>query len=432
MKHSAIYRIRDVVSPVATLCGILLAFAAAGADAKKPPAPITSLANADIFLHSFTVAMEGGRSLDWSPVNNRILVGKRGVDRYFNVYSISPDGVKRQCLTLGKERGARRQHNGCAAWHPEGAYFVFTSQNQGSTSYRMSMPGMGLNCNLWLADKSGSRFWQLTEITTSFGSPKGVAFPVFSPDGGKLAWAGNTGEYGNEHTWGERALYLADFVFDGKTAKLVDTKVMKPGDRPDFYETHGFSPDGKALLFSANPRKNQSVAGMDICSIDLATEKLSFLTNTLDVWDEFGSYSPDGKKIVWMSNAGQGTMARTFGPSNWQRYLRSELWIMDSDGEDPKKLTSFNTRGAREYIGRRAFVGDCAWSADGQHVAVCVNTESRGYNIESSIYLLRLGEGPPPDVAPQAKADQGPGNGKGTPEQKKPAKGPLPGVPLRY
>lgn len=431
MKNSTTYRAGNVASVAAALCGVFVALTVSGAEAGKQGAPITSVDNADIFVHGFTLVTEGGRSLDWSSVTNRILVGKRGVDRYFNVYSISPDGVKQECLTLGKERGARRQHNGCASWHPEGDRFVFTSQNQGSTSYRMSMPGMGLNCNLWLADKSGSQFWQLTEITTSFRSPKGVAFPVFSPDGSKLLWAGNTGEYGNEHTWGERALYLADFALDGKEPKLTNTKVLQPGDRPDFYEPHGFSPDGKAALFSANPRKGQSVAGMDICTLDVATEELSFLTDTPEVWDEFASYSPDGKKIVWMSNTDQGTMVRTFGPSKWQRYLRSELWIMDSNGENPKQLTSFNTRGSRHYLGRRSFLGDNAWSADGQHVVVCVNTETRGYTIESRIYLLRLGEGPPPEAAPQTKTDQTPV--KRTPEPSKPATSPRrPGVPVRY
>ena len=431
MKRATTCRTRGILPRATAVCGALLALASSGAEIKTARRPITSLDTADIFVHGATLVMDGGRSLDWTPVPNRILAGKRGVDRYFNVYSISPDAVKRQCLTLGKERGARRQHNGCAAWHPTGDYFIFTSQNQGSTSYRMSMPGMGLNCNLWLADKSGSQFWQLTELTTSFRSPKGVAFPCFSPDGSKLFWAGNTGEYGNEHTWGERALYLADFALEEGKPTLSNTKVLKPGERADYYESHGFSADGKVVLFSANPGKGQSVAGMDICTLELQTEKLSFLTNTPDVWDEFASYSPDGKKIVWMSSAGQGVLARTFGTSNWQRHLRSELWIMDADGENPKQLTFFNQKGSTHYMNQRSYVGDNAWSPDGQHVVVCVNTETRGYSIQSRIYLLKLGEGPPPEAAPQGAAEKNPA--KRPPGQTKPARSQRrPGVQLRY
>ena len=145
--------------------------------------PLTSekTSNSEIFVHDITVTMEGGQTIDWSWTNNRLVVGRPGANQYYNIYSVSPEGYKLKNLTLAKEQGVARQHNGNASWHPSGEYFVFTSQNEGSTSYRMSLPGTGLNCNLWLGDRSGTEFykmnlnagaggWYLTDVSeTAYG-----------------------------------------------------------------------------------------------------------------------------------------------------------------------------------------------------------------------------------------------------------------------
>lgn len=377
---------------------------------------IASKANADIFVHKVTKLMDGGKTVDWSGVNSRLLISKRAISQYHNVYSVSPEGFRLKNLTLSREGSTPRQHNGCGSWHPSGDYFVFTSQNRGTNSYRMSLPGTGLNCNLALGDRQGRRSWPLTKYRTSYTAPKGVVYPYFSPDGERLLWAGNTGDYPEESLWGERALYLADFAMSDAGPSLTNIRELQPGENKDFYESHGFSPDGNAIIFSANLRKVrqggrekvQGVFGMDIHTYDLRNDKLTMLTESDDVWDEFGAFSPDGSKIVWMSSQGQDIPYMGVGSTKWQRFLKSELWIMNSDGSgDPKQLTNFNTPGASEHFGRRCFIGDCVWSPDGNQIALCLNFESRNFDVESRIVLLDLGEGPPvikPQEAPKSGA----------------------------
>jgi len=394
---------------------------------------IADLPNKEIFVHSITPLLDSGQSVDWSWRTDKIVVDKPGVNRYYNVYALSADGYKQRSLTLGMA-GGERHHSGGPAWYPTGEYAVFVSQNVGSGSYRMSLPQTGLNCNLWFTDKEGTKYWQLTRTKTTFSNPEGTVYPTFSPDGTRLAWSGNTGRYPPESLWGERAIYVAEFFLMKDKPELRDIKKLQPGDRKDFYETHGFSPDGRLLLFCANPEKDQAVTGMDICLMNVNTGKMMNLTKSPDEWDEFAAYSPNGEKIVWGSSRGQDMQYAGMGAAKWQSYLKSELWIMDKDGDHPRQLTDFNNSTNPDYGGRRCFVGDVAWNGKGDKLVVCLNYESRNFSIESRILVVTLGRGAPPtpvDEAPARPEEEGTAVGR-------PAPGPAPsrdgrsGGQLRY
>lgn len=80
---------------------------------------------------------------------------------------------------------------------------------------------------------------------------------------------------------------------------------------------HGFSPDGKKLVFTGW-RKNQ----YDIWTIDIATGKETQLTNTPTL-DDSPEYSPDGKWI-YFNSVRTGTM---------------KLWRMRADGSNEEQVT---------------------------------------------------------------------------------------------
>jgi hypothetical protein len=93
------------------------------------------------------------------------------------------------------------------------------------------------------------------------------------------------------------------------------TQVTKPGVGHSYL--HGFSPDDKSLIFTAD-RQGQ----YDIYSVDIATGKETQLTNTKTL-DDGSEYSPDGRKIYFNSNR-TGTM---------------QLWRMAPDGSAQEQLT---------------------------------------------------------------------------------------------
>lgn len=380
---------------VAVFLGVFTACLSIGPSVSAEDGMITTHRTERIFVHRLTPLADGGTSVEWAPVSNRILYDRHGVSQFYHVYSISPEGFRLRCVTLSKDRGAARLHNGTPSWHPSGDYIVFAAQNAGTTAYRQSLPGIGMNSNIWFGDIDGRRFWQLTSIASTRANQRGAAYPRFSADGSKLSWSGNTGETGGNGIWGKRALHMADFRFDGTRPALENVQTLRPGEQQDFYENYGFSPDGGTLLFAGNLGRAQAVTGMDIYALDWRDQTLRNLTDSPNSWDQHAAYSPDGAKIVWMSSAGQAIPYFGAGGVQWQRFLRSELWIMNADGSAPKQLTFFNTPGAAEHFGRRCFVGNSAWSPDGNRLAITLHYETRNFDVETKIVLIDLGLDPP-------------------------------------
>jgi len=381
--------------------------------------PITELPNDQIFVHAhreLDANMLGCKTIDWSAANNRLLVDRRGLNKYYNIFSITTEGYRLKPLTFSKDGGASaRQHSGNGAWHPDGNHFVFTSQNASSSAYRESMPSIGWHCNLFLTDREGLRFWQLTDIPTNLSAPQGVVFPSFSPDGKKLFWAGTTGDGQPSTPWQSRALFMADFRFEKNRPRLENIQKFQPGKNHDFYESYGFSPDGRKIIFGGNLKEGQPWYSMDLYSFANGDVEPARLTSTPQTWDRHASCSPDGKKIVWACSSGFNIRYLGTGGNRWTSYLRTELWLMDADGKNQKQLTFLNASGPRKYVrGNRCFVGDSAWSSDGNSIAVILYYETRRRDVESIVLILELGKGPP-------SADEGEA-GAGKPRTKAPQK----------
>jgi Tol biopolymer transport system component len=420
--------------------GVLLACAANRLAAQPAPAPapappaITDLRNNHIYVHAIVpltgASVRNVDSVDWSAKNNLLLFDKRGLNQYFNVFSITSEGFRLTALTLDRGGGATELHNCSPSWHPGGAYFVFSGENRGGTDNHRSGPGCGWHCNLWVSNREGSQFWQLTNLPTRYNTPRGVTMPTFSPDGRTLFWTGFTGKAAAFTPYEQRDLHLAAFSLEGGVPSIADEQVFQPGSRKEFYESYGFSPDGSRLLFAANLSDGQPWYCMDICTLVRGDSEPQVLAPNPGGWDRYAVYSPDGKKILWSSS-------RTFnvpflGPSGtaWTKYLRSELWIMDANGNNPRQLTFFNQPGAPEFNGRRAFVGDLSWGPDSSRLALVLHRETRNFDVESQVFLVTLGKDapaaakgvqlpaeesaepvvPPPPQPVEKKAPKDPGN----------------------
>ncbi len=117
-------------------------------------------------------------------------------------------------------------------------------------------------------------------------------------------------------------------------------------------------------------------AGIDIYEYELASGRLTNLTRTSHDWDEHAHYSPDGRWIAWMSSTGMKIHYESVRGHAWRKYLKTDLWIMDSRGMARKRLTYFNKAGHPHHRGGRTIVSDSAWSPDGRRLVVLVAYES--------------------------------------------------------
>jgi Tol biopolymer transport system component len=320
----------------------------------------------------------GGR-VAWSRKNDLIAFSKFGQDASnrqdvyggSEVYVMQADGSNQVCLTCGRAPLAPARSDQ-PDWHPSGNYLVFQSLDP-----NLSMPpgipavlasyftqgGAGIHNNLWVMARDGSSLSQLTHVQQGEAS----LHPHFSHDGSKLLWTTRA----RNGRGGEWALALADVVIDGQGARIVNERRFRPQGAPDtFYESHGFSPDDKSILFTANIGRRQTF-DLDIWTMDLASQTATQLTDSAGVWDEHAQYSPSGRRIVWVSSQGYSYSA----DASWAATLRTDYWTMDADGSNKTRLTYFNTPGAAEYTGERVIVADVDWNRDGTSLVATVSSQ---------------------------------------------------------
>jgi Tol biopolymer transport system component len=311
---------------------------------------------------SITTLRESGGRVDWSHANDLIAFDAMGEDGYYDVYTMKPDGSDETCLTCGTEGLIPQRHIGNPAWHPSGGYIVFQAEKETHRGLSASAtPGFGLYSDLWLVSRDGQQFVKLTDMPDTDDS--GVLHPHFSPDGKRLSWSEMVEKpdllvKGKE--FGYWKLKIADISIDEAGAVLSDVREYQPGG-PAFYENHGFSPDGAALIFSSNSaRPGSALRNTDIFSLDLATEVVTQLTER--DYNEHAHFSPDGARIVWMTDAdndGRGT----------------DYWLMDADGSGKERLTYFNQPGCPESATERLTAADSSWGPDGKHIVAYVSTD---------------------------------------------------------
>ncbi len=213
---------------------------------------------------------------------------------------------------------------------PDGKYIVFQSEMQDNPrDSARAQPGLGVFMNLWLMDREGRRFWQLTDLPAT--GDNGVLHPHFSSDGATLTWSRLT-KGGNPFKptglLGYWKLKIAEFDLRPEGPVLDNVREYAPGG-PAFYENHGQSPDGRYLLFTSNSGAQQilQLSANDIYRLDLETEEVIQLTE--GSYNEVAHWSPDGRKIVWMSSEGNPNKG-------------TDYWMMNPDGSGKIRLTNFN------------------------------------------------------------------------------------------
>ena len=323
----------------------------------------------------------------WSQDGKSLLVDRRYTDKRTDALEINVDTQAIKNLSAGRPGGGFRYNNGAPAWNPVGNGYVFVGQSESSKDFARSIPSNGQQCNLWYYNSETGKYSSLTSYQLSFTSPRGVAMPRFSPDGKKVYWCGADGGKSNLF-WGQRALFIGDFI-SGSNPKIRNIKKLQPSDNHSFYESYGFTPDGGKILFVAPFEKETPWYAADVCLMNPDGTELQNLTNTTQAWDRYPSLSPKGKKIIWSSSNGFEIAYLGIGGMRWQLELKSELWIMNSNGQDKRQLTRFNRRGSEHsYLvnGRRAYVGMTAWSPDGNRIAFVVyHDQTLGGNADTLV-----------------------------------------------
>lgn len=342
-------------------------------------------------------------SLAWSADGKQLLVDKKVSGRFYGIFAIdlttqSIARIARGSTGIGSGSNA---NSASPVFSSDGRYILFCAQESSSNKYNRTEPGYGLHNDLWIADLRNGNFQRLYRNGFSMSNPKGTVFPFFSPDGKTIVWTAILGQARSGSFMGRRGISMAEFRL-GRNGipELGKVEELIPGIQQDFFEAYGFTPDGKKILLAANLSDRQPWFGMDLYYLDLDTREYQPLTETPGIWDRFASISPKGEKITWSSSMGR-TMPN-LGPGGrlWEKYLSSELWMMNKDGSGKRRLTGFNQRGNKEFTGVRSAVGMSAWHPNGREIAMVLLKEGRNYELESSVLILELNDTFVPTATP--------------------------------
>lgn len=320
---------------------------------------------------SVELLIEDGGRLVWTPDGESLYYDKVDPDaekidnvEVYTIYRYDFDSGKSKKIISSEDSDAPPGNKGQPTISPNGYWLLFQGEYENHEASRIwCHPGKGKHNNLWVMNLNTSELYQLTD----YGENEGVLHPHFSPDGTKICFSHL---YSGEGWTGSWQIRIADFSIDGGTPSLENVKSIKPGaqegEHTIFYETHDFSEDGETLLFTSDI--DTGAMGLsEIYTYAMDSEKLVRLTHSWECHDEHANYSPDKKKIIWISKMQQ----------QWALY-RTDLLIMDADGDNKQMMVT----------SPGGIIADNDWAPSGDRIAFMNINFNQATNHD--IYLVTL------------------------------------------
>lgn len=315
----------------------------------------------------------------WSP-DGRYIAFLRLSDSDRGIYMLPSNGgsVRKLFTPTGRIEWER----GALSWSPDGKRIIFPDGKSATT------PSQIFSLDLDTL--------QARSITSPPERWDGDNGPVFSPDGGRIAFIraieaairdvyvmNSDGSDLRRVTFDNRFVESLAWGVDGKSIIFASDRGGRPslwrlniekGAAPERIEVGGEDATGPAVALKGNRLAySQSKSNWSIMRVALrnASSKVNsskltpLLSSTLQ--DSSPHYSPNGSRIAFQS---------------W-RAGTQEIWVCNSDGSSPAKLTSFDG----------PLTGSPSWSPDGTRIAFDARPEGH-----SHIFYMSA-DGSPPKAA---------------------------------
>jgi dipeptidyl aminopeptidase/acylaminoacyl peptidase len=251
----------------------------------------------------------------WSP-DGKTIAFISNISGRNNLWLVPAEGGWPTQLTISDQRQSS------PAWSPDGKWIAYQSDYDGDEQWDIFLvsPKTGQVVNLtnsreiaemhprWSPDsrylaymvkpKTSSVFEidvydmvmrQVKHITTGTPAHKLNESPIWSKDGKKIAYTQHQAKGTDSN------IFIADFGTGEST-------LLTPHSGEQLYSANSISPDGKKLLITSNAGNGYDNVGL----LDIATKKIDWLTQ--DKWEiDAGGFSPDGHQVSWTANVDGNT-----------------------------------------------------------------------------------------------------------------------------
>ena len=246
----------------------------------------------------------------WSP-DGKTIAFVSNLGGRNNIWLVPAEGGWPTQLTISDQRQSH------PTWSPDGKWIAFQSDHDGDEQWDIFIvsPKTGQLVNLtntreiaeltpvWSPDgrylayevkpKTSSVYEidvfdmlmrKVKHITTDTPKDRFNTGPVWSHDGKWIAYTQSQAKGTDSN------------VFVAEVASAKST-LLTPHEGELLYAVNDFSPDGKKLLITSNAGNGYDNVGL----LEIASKKISWLTN--DKWEiNGGGFSPDGKRVTWTAN----------------------------------------------------------------------------------------------------------------------------------
>ena len=284
-------------------------------------------------------------------------------------------GISIKVRVVKEIRVTNSGDNDSPVWSPTGKYIVFVRYQR----YKGAV-----NWSIWIMETNGNNQKQLTKGPID-GSP------VWTPDGEKIVYAQlkstnrklyfrimNIDGLDNHlliKKGFDSALPLIRFSPDGKQIVVelgneekseiyilnLYTEKFRKLPIPSGYNAMwpSWSPDGKKIVYVVQKKNHNCGKPFNICVTDLSTgqfHQLTHINNSNPYYPEvyYPSWSPDGKWIAFIK----------YEPGTKTKPERQHIWMMREDGTNEIQITKDD---------KQKEDGPISWSPDGQKMAFVRN-----------------------------------------------------------
>lgn len=203
---------------------------------------------------------------------------------------------------------------------------------------------------IWVINPDGSG---LTRLTLGYGNSsceRGDEFPVWSPDGTKIAFSRTRDNKMEIWTMNADGSGQTQLTFDASTGSGCTG-----GPQQTYSELPAWSPDGQKIIFTRDASTTADDQDTWIMNADGSNQTKLF--GSVGVREGQAVFSPDGQTIAYRRTVLTGTGCR--GTSNG-----TEVWLANADGSNERRLTTIDGCSVETFP---------YWSPDGLQLFVSVD-----------------------------------------------------------